>query len=80
MMFCDLDSEHTYTLSEIYSEWKELKTEDPWNHSKHFMIEMFELLMATINGRNNLEIVGMMPREVNRLIIRIRTRLDKSDY
>lgn len=80
MMFYDMDSEHTYTLPEVYSEWQELKEEDPWNHSEHFINEMFEIIMATINDRNNLEIVGMMPKEISGLVRRIRKELSKNDY
>ena len=38
---------------------------------------MLEILMATINGRNDLEIIGMTPREVNNYIIRLRDRVLK---
>lgn len=31
--------------------------------------------MATINGRNNLEILGLTHREVNNLILRLRAQL-----
>ena len=33
--------------------------------------------MATINGRNDLEIIGMTPQEVSNYIIRLRDRVLK---
>ena len=79
MLFYDMDSEHTFTLPEVYSAWQELKEAEPWNHAEHFINEMFEIIMATINDRNNLEIVGMMPKEIDGLIQRIRKELSKND-
>ena len=31
--------------------------------------------MATINGRNDLEIIGLTPREVSNYIIRLRSEI-----
>ena len=75
MKFIDLSDDRVYTLSEIRKDWEALREEDPDNYPSDFKTELFEILMATVNGRNDLEIVGPTPREVNRLILRLRARL-----
>ena len=35
---------------------------------------MTAFTMATINGRNDMEIIGMTPREVSNYIIRLREK------
>ncbi len=75
MKFIDLSDDRVYTLSEIRKDWEALREEDPDNYPSDFQTELFEILMATVNGRNDLEIVGPTPREVNRLILKLRARL-----
>ena len=75
MKFIDLSDDRVYTLSEIRKDWEALREEDPDNYPSDFKTELFEILMATVNGRNDLEIVGPNPREVNRLILKLRARL-----
>lgn len=75
MRFIDLNDDHTYTLADLKKDWEEFHTEDPVNHAPDFMTELFEILMATINGRNDLDIIGLTPQETSRLIIRLRVQL-----
>lgn len=75
MKFTDLNDGRTYTLSEIHKDWKALRAEDPENSAPNFKTELFEILMATINGRNDLTIAGPTHRETNRIINRLRTQL-----
>ena len=63
------------TLSEIRREWLTLRDEDPENTAPDFRTEVFEILMATVNGRNDLEIIGLTHKETDRLIRRLRAQL-----
>ena len=75
MRFIDLNDDRVYTLSDLHTDWQAFQAEDPENHAESFRIEFFEILMATINGRNDLDIIGMTPRETSNLILRLRAQL-----
>ena len=75
MRFIDLNDNQTYTLQDLHRDWTHFRAEDPDNHAESFQIEMLEILMATINGRNDLEITGLTPREISNYIIRLRSQL-----
>ena len=75
MKFMDLNDRRTYTLSEIREEWKLLRNQEPENHASDFKTELFEILMATVNDRNDLEIVGLTHRETDRIITQLRAQL-----
>ena len=69
-----MNDEHVYNLQDLHRDWAQFRQEEPENHAESFQMEMLEILMATINGRNDLEIIGMTPREVSNYIIRLRER------
>ena len=75
MTFIDLNDEHVYTISDLKRDWAQFREEDPDNHAESFRIEFFEILMATINGRNDLEIVGLTPREISNYITALLAQL-----
>ena len=75
MRFIDLNDDRVYTLQDLHSDWHEFREEEPENHAESFQIEFFEILMATINGRNDLEIIGLTHREVSNFIISLRAQL-----
>ena len=75
MRFIDLNDDRVYTLSDLHTDWYAFRAEDLENHAESFRIEFFEILMATINGRNDLDIIGMTPRETSNLILRLRAQL-----
>ena len=75
MKFIDLNDGHIYTVADLKKDWQEFRAEDPENHAPDFKTELFEILMATINGRNDLEILGLTHREVSNLTIRLRAQL-----
>ena len=77
MRFIDLNDSHTYTLADLKKEWEELRAADPENHAQDFKTEFFEILMATVNGRNDLDIIGPTPREVSNYIISLRSQIWK---
>ena len=61
-----------YGLSDLKADWERFRKEDPENHATDFKTELFEILMATVNGRNDLEIIGMTPAEQEKMIARLR--------
>jgi len=75
MQFISTYDGSTYTLHDMWKDWKEFRTDDPYNHADSFKTEMFEILMATINGRNDIDIVGMTPNEISNYVIRLRGNL-----
>ena len=75
MRFIDLNDDKVFTLSDLHRDWTQFRQEDPDNHAASFRIELFEILMATINGRNDLDIIGMTPKETSNLILRLRAQL-----
>lgn len=77
MKLYDLDSEQELSLLRLRSEWAEFRAEDPLNHSADFMTELYEILMATVNGRNNCEVIGMTPHELSNYIIRLRNKINR---
>jgi len=75
MKFIDLNDDRVYTPADLKRDWTQFREEDPENHAASFKIEFFEILMATINGRNDLEIIGLTPRETSNYIISLRAQL-----
>ena len=75
MKFINLCDDRVYTPADLKRDWAQFRDEDPDNHAASFRIEFFEILMATINGRNDLEITGLTPRETSNLILRLRAQL-----
>ena len=62
MRFIDLNDHSVTTLSEIRRDWAAAHAVDPENTAPDFKTEIFEILMATVNGRNDLEIAGLTHR------------------
>ena len=75
MQFIDLNDHSVATLAEIHRDWAAAHAVDPENTAADFKTEIFEILMATVNGRNDLEIAGLTHRETDRLIQRLRAQL-----
>ena len=75
MKFIDLTDDREFTPADLKRDWAGFREEDPWNYPADFRTELFEILMATVNGRNELDIIGLTPRETDRLIRRLRAAL-----
>ena len=75
MKFIDLYDGREYTVADLKQDWAQFREEDPDNHAASFRIEFFEILMATINGRNDLEIIGLTSRETSNYIIKLRSEI-----
>lgn len=79
MRFIDLNDDHVYTLQDLHRDWQEFRTEDPENHADSFQIEFFEILMATINGRNDLEIIDLTHKEISNFTLSLRSKIWKEE-
>ena len=75
MKLIDVNNGSEYSIFDLKNNWARFMQEDPRNHATSFRIEFFEILMATINGRNDLEITGLTPREISNIILRLRAQL-----
>ena len=75
MRFIDMNDERVYTMSDLHRDWTQFRSEDPENHAASFRIELFEILMATINGRNDLVITGLTHQEISNITLRLRAQL-----
>lgn len=72
MKFVDMNDDRIYTLQDLKKDYDEFKQEEPWNHAETFEQELLEIIMATINGRNDLEIIDCTANEIERMIYRLR--------
>ena len=75
MKFIDLYTDEVFTVADLKRDYIELKKEDSENHAETFKVEFFEILMATINGRNDVEIIGATAKEINNYILRLRSEI-----
>ena len=75
MKFIDLYDGREYTAADLKRDWTQFREEDPENHAASFRIELFEILMATINGRNDLVITGLTHQEISNITLRLRAQL-----
>ena len=71
MRLMDLNDGESYSLTEVFKEWQQLRKEDPVNHSDSFKRELFDILDATLRGRNDVEVVGMTGAELFRFYSRL---------
>ena len=83
MYFLDLEArdwnapEAKIGLKELKADWERGRIEDPENfYDPFFGWYLLEVIMATINGRNDLELVGMTPDEVYRMVMRLRKKVE----
>ena len=71
MYLVDLNDGKMYGLPALHAEWQELRKEDPANHSDTFKREFFDILDATLRGRNDMDIAGLTAPETFRLFTRL---------
>jgi hypothetical protein len=72
MRLIDLNDQRVYTVADLHRDWKKLRVAEPENHADNFRTELLEIMMATVNFRNDLEIIGLTHREVDHMILRLR--------
>ena len=75
MKFLDLYDENVYTINDLKNDWAKFKEEEPENHAEQFTTEFYVILMDTINGRNDIEIIGLTPNEICNYILKLKSKL-----
>ena len=63
--------DHPITVLDIWIEWDTGRRVDPLNYDQSFLVYMSEIMMDTINGRNDLEFLNMTVREINDLTLKL---------
>ncbi len=76
MKFQDMDTDQIYGIKDLHKDWKTFKEEDPDNHCETFKAELLEIIMATINGRNDLQIIGMTGKEVSSIVMKLMKQIN----
>ena len=76
MKFQDMNTDEIYSIKDLYKDWKTFKEEDPENQCETFRAELLEIIMATINGRNDLQIIGMTGKEVSNSVIKLMKQIN----
>lgn len=79
MTLHDIYSDKDYTLLDLYNDYILFKEEDTINHAENFTTEYFEILMSTINGRNDFDIIGYTAKEISNIIIKIGIKINAFD-
>ena len=77
MIFIDSYNGEKYSLRRLWEDWKEFKKFDSYNHAPDFIAEFYEILMATINGRNDFDIIGMTTKETNNYVLSLRDKIER---
>ena len=79
MRFKDTLSDSIYSLQTLYRDYVRFRAECPDEYPDSFQIELLAILSATVKGRNNLEVIGMTPAELDRFINRLGTKLSNQE-
>lgn len=78
MTFNNTDNDKTYTINDLYKEWKMFREADPLNHAKTFTVEYHEILMSIVNGRNDLKTSCLTVKETCDLIMTLRKKIGQN--
>ena len=73
--FVDLNNGTVITESMLYAEWEIGKETDTETDSESFNEYLLEIILATINGRNDLEIIGATPQETSEYVNALREKI-----
>ncbi len=76
MQFKEMDSGTILTVKDLHRDWATLKEVEPENHCATFKAELLEIILATINGRNDLEIIGMTGKEVSNVVSKLMRQIN----
>ena len=71
MKLLDTYDDKIYTLQALQNDYIDFRKDDPWNHAENFRAELYGILMAAINGRNDFNIIGPTPAEISRIIMKL---------
>lgn len=72
MRFIDNYSDMEYSIKDLFNDYKTFKLEEPYNHCENFKTELLEIMLASINGRNDFDIIGLTSNEIEKIILKLR--------
>lgn len=64
MTFLDKYTDKAYSLQDMKSAYSVFSVADPDNHAATFQLELVNIIVDTINGRNDITIVGLTDNEL----------------
>ena len=76
MKLVEIDTGRAISLPELRRDWQTFRADDQFNHADDFTTELYEILMATVNGRNDYDIDGMTPTETSNYILALRDKIE----
>lgn len=76
MKLVEIDTGRAISLPELCRDWQTFRADDPVNHADDFTTELYEILMATVNGRNDYDVDGMTPTETSNYILALRDKIE----
>ena len=68
MTFRDIDNGDIFTDKDLFTEWTDNHETDPETYHETFSAYMINIIMATVNGRNDLDIVDMTAKEIDKVL------------
>lgn len=68
MTFKDIESGDIFTDKDLFMEWEDNHKTDPETYQETFSAYMINIIMATVNGRNDLDIVDMTAKEIDKVL------------
>ena len=77
MRLIEIDTGRAMTLPDLRRDWIAFKADDPFNHADDFTTELYEILMATVNGRNDCDVDGLTPTETCNYILALREKIER---
>jgi len=75
MKLYDIDTGDIYSLPVLKQEWETYRKAEPWNHAETFPAELYVIVMDTINGRNDCDIIGFKPSEISGFLARLYSKI-----
>lgn len=77
MRFIDKDNDRELNLIDLYNHFQEMKSGTDTGFPNNFPVFLFVLIMDTLNGRNNLHIIGLTGEEVYNIVNKLKGRFLK---
>ena len=72
MKLVDMITDRATTMPELYAMYMDFRATDPGNHAETFRTELYNILMDTVNGRNDFRIDYLTPAEICNFILKIK--------
>ena len=68
MKLVDMITDRATTMPELYAMYMDFRATDPGNHAETFRTELYNILMDTVNGRNDFRVDYLTPAEAEKIV------------